>query len=166
MIGVLALFNKAKLNKLKTAQKVKDFFADDFNHYLNLSGKHRTDLSSPSFDPTGVSAQNGINHQDESMTINIDAVNCVKAFDDAISSCTNTGDMPYAMILYLYYIKRMQDYRISARLGYQSARYYELKSEALVEFAERLDFWRQKDHADLEDLRVFDDINGILENCG
>lgn len=159
MIGVieLSLFKESKIDKVKTAQAVKDFFADDFNHYLNLANKHLSDISSPTLDPNNVGSHDVLNHQDERMIINLDAQACVVAVDHTISSCS----YPSNTILYLSYIKKWSDIDIAKRLIYQSARYYQLKSEALVEFAERLDYWRQVDQASVPDLRVFKDTDVI-----
>lgn len=156
MIGVreLSLFKKAKLNKAKTAQKVKNFFADDFDHYLNLANKHLSDISSPQLDPNGATNHDGKNHQDENIVINIDAHACVAAVDHTINSC----DYNHAIILYLYFIKHNTDETIAQRLHCQLTRYYEIKTDALVEFAERMDYWRQHEHSSIEDLRVFEDV--------
>ncbi|RHW48982.1 ArpU family phage packaging/lysis transcriptional regulator [Lactobacillus bombicola] len=156
MIGAieLSLFKNAKLNNSKTAEKVKDFFANDFKHYLRLANKHRTDISSPKMDITGIAAHDGLNHQDELMTVNLDALACVAAVDHTISSCDN----PNNQILYLCYIKQLQDVVIAERLGYQKSRYQEIKSDALVEFAERFDSWREIDGASVDSLLVFDNV--------
>lgn len=154
MIGVVqfTLFKKSKIDKTQTAEAVKNFFADDFNHYLNLANKHLSDISSPILDPNNVGGHDGRNHQDERMVVNLDAQNCVKAVNHTISSCS----YPSNTILYLYFIKKMSNDNIAKRLGYQSTRFIEIKKEALVEFAERLDYWRQIDHASINDLRVFE----------
>lgn len=158
MIGVveLSLFQKSKIDKVKTAQAVKDFFADDFNHYLNLANKHLSDISSPTLDPNNVGSHDVLNHQDERMAVNIDAANCVTAVDHTISSCSNSGEKPYGTILYYSYIKNISNYVIAERLGYQMTRYYELKNRALIEFAERMELWRKRDHSSLKSLLVFD----------
>lgn len=156
MIGVeTTLFSESKLNKSDTAQKVKAFFENDFDHYLNLAGAHRTDISSPTMDITGI-ATHGVNNQDERMAINIDAANCVTAVDHTISSCSNSGEKPYGTILYYSYIKNYSNYVIAKRLGYQMSRYYELKNRALIEFAERMELWRKRDHTSLSSLLAYD----------
>lgn len=156
MIGVeTTLFSKSKLNRSDTALKVKAFFENDFDHYLNLAGAHRADISSPTMDITGI-ATHGLNSQDERMAVNIDAANCVTAVDHTISSCSNSGEKPYGTILYYSYIKNISNYVIAERLGYQMTRYYELKNRALVEFAERMELWRKRDHSSLKSLLVFD----------
>ena len=154
MIGVvqLALFKKSKIDQEKTAQNVKAFFTDDFKHYLNLANKHLSDISSPTLDPNNMGGHDGLNHQDERMVVNLDAQNCVKAVNHTLSSCS----YPSNTILYLYFIKKMSNDSIAQRLGYQSTRFIEIKKEALVEFAERFDFWRQEDKTSMEDLRVFE----------
>lgn len=156
MIGVeTTLFSESKLNRSDTALNVKTFFEKDFDHYLNLAGAHRTDISSPTMDITGI-ASHGLNTQDERMAVNIDAANCVTAVDHTISSCSNSGEKPYGTILYYSYIKNISNYVIAERLDYQMTRYYELKNEALVEFAERMELWRKRDRTSLKSLLVFD----------
>ena len=154
MIGVvqLALFKNSKIDQEKTAQNVKAFFTDDFKHYLNLANKHLSDISSPTLDPNNMGGHDGLNHQDERMAVNLDAQNCVKAVNHTLNSCS----YPSNTILYLYFIKKMSNDSIAQRLGYQSTRFIEIKKEALVEFAERFDFWRQEDKTSMEDLRVFE----------
>ena len=154
MIGVvqLALFKNSKIDREKTAQNVKSFFTDDFKHYLNLANKHLSDISSPTLDPNNMGGHDGLNHQDERMVVNLDAQNCVKAVNHTLNSCS----YPSNIILYLYFVKKMSNDSIAQRLGYQSTRFIEIKKEALVEFAERFDFWRQEDKTSMEDLRVFE----------
>lgn len=154
MIGVvqLALFKNSKIDQEKTAQNVKAFFTDDFKHYLNLANKHLSDISSPTLDPNNMGGHDGLNHQDERMVVNLDAQNCVKAVNHTLSSCS----YPSNTVLYLYFIKKISNDSIAQRLGYQSTRFIEIKKEALVEFAERFDFWRQEDKTSMEDLRVFE----------
>lgn len=156
MIGVieLSLFKESKIDKVKTAQAVKDFFADDFNHYLNLANKHLSDISSPTLDPNNVGGHDGLNHQDERMTVNLDAQSCVKAVDHTISSCS----YPSNIILYLGFIKKMTNEKLCERLFCQSTRLNELKNDACVEFAERLEYWKKEDHAEIADLLVFESI--------
>lgn len=154
MIGVvqLALFKNSKIDQEKTAQNVKAFFTDDFKHYLNLANKHLSDISSPTLDPNNIGGHDGLNHPDERMVVNLDAQNCVKAVNHTLNSCS----YPSNTILYLYFIKKMSNDSIAQRLGYQSTRFIEIKKEALVEFAERFDFWRQEDKTSMKDLRVFE----------
>ena len=161
MIGVveLSLFKKSKINKAKTIQNVREFFEDDFKHYLNLANKHLSDISSPTLDDNGIAVHDGLNHQDERMAVNIDAQNVVRAVDHTISSCS----YPSGIILYLYFIQKISNDNIAKRLGYQNTRFHEIKNDALVEFAERFDFWRQEDSTDIEDLRSFEDSETVTE---
>lgn len=155
----MSLFKKAKVDKAKTIQNVKDFFENDFKHYLNLANKHLSDISSPTLDANGVVVHDGLNHQDERIAVNLDAQNCVKAVDHTISSCS----YPSSIILYLYFIKKVSNDNIAQRLGYQNTRFHEIKNDALVEFAERFDFWRKKDNTDIEDLRSFENTETVSE---
>lgn len=63
MIGVvnLSLLKNSKIDKVKMAQAFKDFFVDDFSHYLNLANKHLSDVSSQTLDPNGVIVHDGRN---------------------------------------------------------------------------------------------------------
>lgn len=154
----LDLFDKT-LNTDLTAKNVRKFFDTKFQKYLNFSGKHRTDLSSPLLDPTGVSSH-GVNHQENKEIISTDAGNCVKAINDAIIDCSNSGSKPYASILYYCYIEELFDWQISQKLGYSKTRYLKLKKEALIEFAERLEYWKKQDKAtDIKRLLVFYEDN-------
>lgn len=157
MIGVveLSLFKESKIDKVKTAQAVKDFFADDFNHCLNLANKHLSDISSPTLDPNNVGSHDVLNHQDERMAINLDAQACVLAVDHTINSCS----YPNNIILYLSFIKNMSNEKLCERLFCQSTKLNQLKNDACVEFAERLEYWRKKDSTTLEDLRVFENVS-------
>lgn len=154
MIGVveLSLFKKSKINKIKTAQAVKDFFTDDFNHYLSLANKHLGDISSPTLDPNGVVIHDGQNHQEERLLININAQACVIAVDKAMSACSKTSHT----ILYLKFVKHMTNDKIAERLFCQRTKFNELKNDACVEFAERLDYWKKEEHAEIEDLLFFE----------
>lgn len=161
MIGVeeLSLLSNSKINKEKTAQAVKDFFANDFDHYLNLSNMHLSDISSPTLDPNGVVVHDGMNHMDERMIINIDAQACVVAVNHSIQSCS----YKHAIIIYLYFIKNKTNDEIAERLRYQTTQFHAVKKEALVEFAERFEYWRNIEKASVASLCVFDDVQTIFK---
>lgn len=138
------------IDKKATIQNVRNFFAEDFNHYLNLANKHLSDISSPTLDGSGIS-KSVENAREEKYVVNLDAVNCVRAVNDTINSCSYRN----AQIIYMYYIKHMQDIIIIDRLRYQTSRYYQMKNEALFEFAERMDYWRDRDNASIKSLLAF-----------
>lgn len=155
MLGVVALdFINFDLDETKTFEAVKDFFKEDFQKYLNYSGKHRTDLSSPILDPTGVTAH-GVNHQENRMVINADAARCVEAVNDTIIDCTNTPEHPYATILFLSFIRHFTDEKASIRVSLSSTTYGRFKKSACIEFAQRIDYWKQVHGADIRELTVF-----------
>lgn len=52
----------------------------------------------------------------------------------------------------------MTNDQIVERLICQRTRFNELKNDAFVEFAERLDYWKKEEHAELDDLLVFKPI--------
>lgn len=86
MIGAIkvGLFKKYKIDKVKTSQAVKKFFANDFNHFLNLANKHMSDISSPIINPN----KNILNHQDELMVNNPNVQAYIKAVDHIVSGCS------------------------------------------------------------------------------
>lgn len=159
MIGVeeLSLLSKSKINRDKTAQAVKDFFINDFDHYLNLSNMHLSDISSPTLDPNGVVAHDGMNHMEERMVINIDARACVMAVNQSIQSCM----YKHAIIIYLYFIEGKSNDSIAKRLHYQTTQFHSVKKDALVEFAERFEYWRNIDNASVGSLCIFDNVPTI-----
>ena len=72
-----------------------------------------------------------------------------------LSVSVTTERNPYGTILYYSYIKNYSNYVIAERLGYQMSRYYELKNRALIEFAERMELWRKRDHTSLSSLLTY-----------
>lgn len=93
-----------------------------------------------------------LNHQDERMAINLDSQGCVSAVDHTISICSS----PSNIILFLSFIKKMTNEKLCESLFCQFTRLNELKNDACIKFAERMEYWRKAECASLEDLRVYE----------
>lgn len=145
-----------KIDEDQTIRKTKKLLTHDFQRYLNFSGHHRYELSSPIIDPTGVSTHGGINHTENKLVNGTEAGNNVDAINDCLIDCTNRADAPYASLLYYKYVKLLPTNKIQHLLGYEDAQYYRQHKRALLEFAQRMDHWRKVDHADIPDLVVWD----------
>lgn len=155
MIGVAVVVTDRQIDTDKTCYNVKKFFQNDFQRYLNLAGKHRTDLSSPQLDPTGVSAH-GVNHQEEKLVGNFMWQTKVTAVSLAIKNCTDTPKQPYKTILQDAYLKELPVWQITEKIGYGKTRFSQLKVKAQVEFAERLIFWKNQLEIEVPDLIVYE----------
>ncbi|MCT6889091.1 MAG: hypothetical protein M3Z87_05410, partial [Lactobacillus sp.] len=74
------------IDQTKTAEKVKYFFKNDFERYILRAGYHRTDLSSPQLDQTGIMSHNG-NSAESKMAIIFEAQHKCQAVYHAIDQC-------------------------------------------------------------------------------
>lgn len=144
------------INKNKTTQNVRDFFDNEFQTYLNRSGLHRYDLSSPQIDPTGVTAHGGNSQETKMMQIFDYQAKCAAIYK-AIEDCTENKKWHkwHRSILHNRYIDELEDWQIAQRLGISSSRYRAIKSNALCEFADRLPVWAYRCGTRLPDLRVY-----------
>ncbi|WP_304652458.1 ArpU family phage packaging/lysis transcriptional regulator [uncultured Ligilactobacillus sp.] len=137
------------LDEVATAEKVKKFFDKDLERLLRLADKQRSFFRSVSMDgmPKAPSPGNG----QENMVVKYVSSESAKAksiLEDvsvALNHCSNT----YQLILYYRYIEGLADWQVAQKVQYSTARYYQLKIAACIEFAERLCVQRNK-----IDLRV------------
>lgn len=156
--GIIVSYKLENVNidKNKTAQNVRDFLDNEFQTYLNRSGLHRYDLSSPQIDPTGVIAHGGNSQESKMMQIFDYQAKCVAIYE-AIEDCIENKNMHkwHRTILHNRYIDELEDWQIAQRLSISSSRYREIKSNALCEFADRLPVWAYRYGTQLPDLRVY-----------
>lgn len=137
------------LDEVATAEKVKKFFDKDLERLLRLADEQRSFFRSVNMDgmPKAPSPGNG----QEKMVVKYVSSESAKAksiLEDvsvALNHCSNT----YQLILYYRYIKGLADWQVAQKVQYSTARYYQLKIAACIEFAERLYVQRNK-----IDLRV------------
>ncbi|RVU70028.1 MULTISPECIES: ArpU family phage packaging/lysis transcriptional regulator [Lactobacillus] len=159
MAGVVAVsLADREIDEYETIKNVNKLLTKDFDRYLNFSGSHRTDLSSPMLDPTGASSHGGVNHTEEQLVNGTAAANCVSAISDAINDCDKSPDNPHALFLYYRYVKKMTTTAIGNALGFQDAQYYRLRKDSMLEFAQRMEIWKKRNHAtDIRELIVWKD---------
>lgn len=158
-VGTVPLIRE--IDKDATIKEAKHYLLHDFIYNLRISGNHRTYLSSPRLDPTGVSGGGGHNYTEDKILTDTDAGICVKAVNDAINDCTHL----YSMILHDHFVRKCSTDRLQRRLGYSESQYFRLQKEALYEFAQRLKYWNKRDHADCPQLIVYKDDENTPETA-
>lgn len=166
MLGVLAVDLFKQTDDYKTAAKAGYFLDHRFQKIKNYSGMSATDLSSPLLDPSGVVNHSHVNHQDMAFLAQAEqyddieaARKAVGAVFETIQSCSNGSRKPYGTLLYLRYIKYDFDTNVYNKMGYSSSHYYNLRREALCQFAEILPVkklkYQYKNYDLLPDLLVY-----------
>ena len=135
------------LDEQATARNVKNFFDKDFDRLLRLADEQTSFFRSPNYDGMPKSPST-INRQEESAIKYVTsdttkAKSILKDVDIAINHCSNMNQI----ILFYRYIKCLSDLQVAQKIGYGATRYNELKTVALIEFAERL--YVQHNHIDL-----------------
>lgn len=147
----------------ETSKRANYFLRKKFQHYLNLSGLHRNQLTSPalSFAP-GSTNKNGI----EISTINeiVDDINIVEPNRNSVSAiyksmvnCTQTPESPHRSILIGTYVDNLTVAQLAIKNNLAERTINKKKKLALCEFADRLEYWKRVfGVAWLPDLRVFE----------
>ena len=141
------------IDQKKTAQKVRDFFKFNFEHYLIRAGYHRTDLSSPQLDPTGIMSHGG-NSAENKMASIFDAQDKCQAVYHAIEQCADSPQQPFRTILKALYLDKMKDWQVAAKVQYSDSRYNDLKKYALCQFADTIVTWKIIYDVDIPELKV------------
>ena len=142
------------IDQKKTAQKVRNFFKYNFEHYLIRAGYHRTDLSSPQLDPTGIMSHGG-NSAENKMASIFDAQDKCQAVYHAIEKCADSSKQPFRTILKSLYIEELTDWQVAAKVQYSDSRYSDLKRYALCQFADTIDTWKTIYNVKIPELKVF-----------
>lgn len=146
----MTLDDNLEVDAKATANNVKNFLTFKFEHFQNYAGLNVSDLSvvddshlsSPKMDASGVSSHGGINHTESSFNRIMEAEQACKAIYKTIKNCRNGGRTPYQKILSEAYLQNMEDYKIQQELGYEDSQYYIKKRQALCEFADRFEKWK------------------------
>jgi len=139
------------IDEYETSKRVRNFFDSDFERLLRLADEQTSFFRSPNYDGMPKSPST-INGQEETAIKYITsdtakAKSILKDVDIAINHCKKMSQT----ILFYRYIKCLPDWRVAQKIQYSTTRYSELKTIALVEFAERL--YAQKNHIDLRKLK-------------
>lgn len=147
----------------KTGERVDRYLKHDFERYLRLSGKHRTDISSPSL--SGMPGGSNGNSQESKVIEGAYAEQVVAAIAATIRNCSDYDERkPYKQILIDYYIKGMQNFKIAQRIGYSERQFDHKKQMALCEFADRFEYW--KIVYQVQDQPCLQIMQRTAENCG
>ncbi|WP_288557762.1 ArpU family phage packaging/lysis transcriptional regulator [uncultured Lactobacillus sp.] len=146
-----------QIDEKRMINKAKRFLEGDFHLMINYSGMPLVNLSSPLLDPTNVSSSGNVNRADNKFLHDMDQLNkvelCrngVRAVVETINSCTETQQQPFRTILFRRYVKKDFDLWIYQDLNISKSKYGRFKRQALLEFAQRCESYREKYHA--EDL--------------
>ncbi|WEV40342.1 ArpU family phage packaging/lysis transcriptional regulator [Lactobacillus sp. ESL0681] len=142
------------IDQTKTAKKVRDFFKYTFPNYLVKAGFHRTDLSSPQLDPTGIAVHGG-NSAESKMAHIFEMQDRCKAVYQAINYCSDSQKQPFRTILKALYIDELEDWKVAAKVQYSDSRYGDLKRYALCQFADSLETQKTRYGVDIPELKVF-----------
>lgn len=135
----------------KTTRNADLFLKKKFQHYLNLSGMHRNQLSSPqlSLAPGSKNAINGIEKSvieevQDQIDIAEPAKRAVSAIYRSMDNCTDTMQKPYRGILLGVYVEEKTIPEIAIKTSLAESTVKRKKAEALFEFADRLVFWKNE----------------------
>lgn len=147
----------------KTAERVDRYLKHDFERYLRLSGKHRTDISSPSL--SGMPGGSYGNGPENKVIEGIYAGQVVAAIAATIENCSCCDERrPYKRILIDYYIKGLQNFKIAQEIGYSERQFDYKKKMAQCEFADRFEYW--KIVYQVQDQPCLQIMQRDVENCG
>ena len=148
----------------KTAERVDRYLKHDFERYLRLSGKHRTDVSSPTLPGMPGGGSNG-NSQENKVIEGAYAGQVVAAIAATIRNCSDYDERkPYKRILIDYYINGLQNFKIAQKIGYSERQFDYKKKMAQCEFADRFEYW--KIVYQVQDQPCLQIMQRIAENCG
>lgn len=127
-----------------TVSNVKDFFKNDFWHYMNQGGIHVSQLSSPQLDLAGASHSN-TNGVEKSLVGALSeaeqATYRAQTIAIALTNCSDLENSKHQTILRSTFINELTDYQIEIKLSMSDYQLRRNKKKACVEFAERLEFW-------------------------
>lgn len=145
-----------KCNEAETAAKVKEFFENEFWHLINQGGIHPNQLSSPQIDGMPANHSN-INGVEKSLVGQIGkaehARNKAIIVLTALDEMTDFENSKHQTLLRDVYIKKLSKTQVEVIVNFSD---YQLRKElraASVEFAEKLNFWKEyRNINDLPDL--------------
>ncbi|MGN1284166.1 MAG: ArpU family phage packaging/lysis transcriptional regulator [Candidatus Limosilactobacillus intestinavium] len=143
-----------EVNLKATADNVRNFFNDQLDRYLALSGKHRADLKSPVSDgqPTGSPVGNSTENRMMSIWLAEQIVDCV---GKAMCNCTKKSQQ----LLLGRYADDMLAYQVAMELNISTATFSRDQIYALNEFADRYEYQLVLHHIqdEVRDLHIYYD---------
>ena len=143
-----------EVNLKATASNVRDFFNDQLDRYLALSGKHRADLKSPVSDgqPSGSPVGNSTENRMMNIWLAEQIVECV---GKAMCNCTKKSQQ----LLLGRYADDMLAYQVAMELNISTATFSRDQIYALNEFADRYEYQLVLHHIqdEVRDLHIYYD---------
>lgn len=129
-----------------TTQNVKDFFEQDFWHYVQQGGIHPTQLSSPQL--SDVSAHSDLNGVEISIISQMSKADrdqyLATTILIALFDCSDFEYQKHRTILHKLFVKQMTQEQVAISLNFSP---YQLRKQLVkgcIEFAERLNYWKVK----------------------
>ena len=142
------------IDRKRTAENVRNFFDNQLDRYLALSGKHRGDLKSPVSDgqPTGSPVGNSTENRMISVWLAEQIIDCV---GKAMRNCTKQSQE----LLLGRYADNLLAYQVATELNLSSATFSRDQVTALNEFADRYEYQlvQHRIQDEVEDLHIFYD---------
>ena len=143
-----------EVNLKATADNVRNFFNDQLDRYLALSGKHRADLKSPVSDgqPSGSPVGNSTENRMMNIWLAEQIVDCV---GKAMCNCTKKSQQ----LLLGRYADDMLAYQVAMELNISTATFSRDQIYALNEFADRYEYQLVLHHIqdEVRDLHIYYD---------
>ena len=143
-----------EVNLKATASNVRDFFNDQLDRYLALSGKHRADLKSPvsNGQPSGSPVGNSTENRMMNIWLAEQIVDCV---GKAMCNCTKKSQQ----LLLGRYADDMLAYQVAMELNISTATFSRDQIYALNEFADRYEYQLVLHHIqdEVRDLHIYYD---------
>ncbi|HCX39612.1 MAG TPA: ArpU family transcriptional regulator [Lactobacillus acetotolerans] len=131
-----------------TTDNVDNFLKNKIPHLLLRCGRGLTDLSSPQLS-LAPAHSNGLNHQEDSIINALGIEPVVEAVHHTIYNCSSISQI----ILLDIYIHNYSVERTLMDLPYERSQYFhKLKPKALLEFADRYDYWQRASGVDVPNI--------------
>ena len=125
------LFSDEEVDEAATCKNVKKFFKKIFPRLIMLSSLNYQQLQSPKLSDMPISKPVG--NTNEKRIINmLEAQRLVKEVINCINCVRGHGKT----ILFDVYVLNVADWKTANKIGYSSARYQDLKNQALLDFAD------------------------------
>ena len=134
-------------DKKKTSAAAANFLHNDFWHYMNLGGIHPNQLSSPRLDlaPGGHSNTNTTEKALIGTMSEAERAQWVaQTILLAINECTDFNNRKHKSLIRDFYLEDLTNEEVKIRLNFSEYQVRREKPKALIEFSERLEYWKKR----------------------
>ncbi|WP_131501288.1 ArpU family phage packaging/lysis transcriptional regulator [Lactobacillus crispatus] len=132
-------------DKKKTSAAVAIFLQNDFWHYMNLGGIHPSQLSSPQL-TLAPGGHNNTNTTEKSLIGTMSKAERAQWIAEtillAINDCTDLNNRKHKSLIRDFYLEDLTNEEVKIRLNFSEYQIRREKPKALIEFAERLEYWK------------------------